>query len=258
MKTYFKWMKLHVKSEFEYKVSFILNSISQIFVFFTYYYTIIALFNRFDNIMGFTKFEVLLNFSIIHFGYSFVELFARGIDRFDKLIISGDYDRLLLRPENIIMQAMIHKFDIFKLVRVLQAAIIFVITLLNLNITWTIYKAFIVILCLICSIILFLGLFLIAASYCFFTIEGLEFKNLLTDGGKQLAQYPISIYKKGFMLFFTFIIPYGLITYYPLIYVLGKTDNYLYGLLPLFSIVFLGVGILIFKLTSRRYQGTGS
>ena len=34
----------------------------------------------------------------------------------------------------------------------------------------------------------------------------LEVKNILTDGGKNLAQYPIGIYKKGVMFIFTFII----------------------------------------------------
>ena len=80
-------MKLKLKSQLEYRLSFILTFISQIGVFFTYYFMTVALFQRFDNIKGFTLYEVLLCFSIIHFGFAFNETFFRGVDKFDKFII---------------------------------------------------------------------------------------------------------------------------------------------------------------------------
>ena len=83
MKIYLDYLKLHLKSIMEYKLSFILSLISQIFVFFTYYFLIIALFQKFNNLQGYNIYEVLLTFSIIHFGFSMNETFARGIDQFD-------------------------------------------------------------------------------------------------------------------------------------------------------------------------------
>ena len=70
----------------------------------------------------------------------------------------------------------------------------------------TIINILLIIAMFLSSIILFFGIFLLMASYCFITIHGLEVRNLLTDGGKQMAQYPISIFKKGFVFFFTYII----------------------------------------------------
>ena len=104
MKLYLDYLKLHFKSILEYKLSFILSLISQIFVFFTYYFLIISLFDKFSNLQGYTLYEVLLTFSIIHFGFSINETFARGIDQFDNLIIDGNFDRILLRPKNILLQ----------------------------------------------------------------------------------------------------------------------------------------------------------
>ena len=87
MKIYFESLAMHLKGELEYRVNFILSFLSQILVFFTYYFIILALFTKFDHIKGFTLYEVLLCFSIIQFGFSFNKVFARGIDHFDKLII---------------------------------------------------------------------------------------------------------------------------------------------------------------------------
>ena len=69
MKLYFKAFKLHFKSMLEYRASFIISFLSQIIVFFSYYFIILSLFDKFDNIKGFTLYEVLLCFSIIQFGY---------------------------------------------------------------------------------------------------------------------------------------------------------------------------------------------
>lgn len=77
MKLYFEVLKMHIKSILEYKKSFIIGFISQFFVFFTYYFIILALFSRFNNIKGFNVYEVLLCFSIIQMGYTINQVFAR-------------------------------------------------------------------------------------------------------------------------------------------------------------------------------------
>ena len=111
-----------------------MNLVSQLFVFFTYYFTVLALFNKFNNIKGFTVYEVLLCFSIIHIGYSFCETFFRGIDRFEDFIINGSLDRLLVRPRNVLFQVICSDIDLVKLARLFQAVIILIISLIKLGI----------------------------------------------------------------------------------------------------------------------------
>ena len=258
MKLYLNSLKLYIKSLAEYKKSFIAAFISQFLIMFTYYFIIIALFNKFDNIKGYTKYEVLLCFSIIHFGFSITETFARGIDTFERLIIKGEFDRLLLRPRNILLQVLCTDFDFIKLSRVIQSIIILIISLLKLNIDLDIYKIITIILMLISSIIIFFSLFLLMASYCFITVQGLEVRNLFTDGGKQIAQYPINIYNKKIIFFFTFLIPYAFINYYPLLFLIGKSNNKLYMLSPLTIAIYLIPAILSFKWGIKKYTSVGS
>ena len=258
MKLYFKALSLHLKSELEYRMSFIFSFLSQIFVFFSYYFVIIALFTKFDNIKGFTMYEVLLCFSIIQFGFAFNEVFARGVDRFDDLIIQGNFDRLLLRPKNILLQVLCSNSDFIKLSRIIQALIIMIIALVNLNVKLTFIKIITLILMLISAIVIFFSIFLLAAAYCFITVQGLEVRNVFTDGGKQMAQYPIGIFNKGFIFFFTFIIPYGFVNYYPLLFFIGKKDNILYAFSPLIVLIYLIPCILIFNLGIKKYTSTGS
>lgn len=257
MKLYIESLKMHLKSTLEYKVSFIVGFISQFLVVFTYYFIIIALFTKFNNIKGFTLYEVLLTFSIIQFGYSMNEFFARGIDTFETLIIDGSLDRLLLRPKNILLQVLCSKVDFVKISRIFQSLVILIISLLHLNINFTFLKVICLILMLISSIIVFFSIFLLMASYCFITVQSLEIKNLFTDGGKHIAQYPIGVFKKGVVMFFTFIIPYGYVNYYPLLYLLGKSDNILYCFSPIIVLLYVIPSLLSFKFGLKKYTSAG-
>ena len=258
MRLYFKYFKIHFKSELQYKMSFILSFISQFFVFFGYYFTIICLFDKFSNIKGFTLYEVLLTFSIIQFGFSFCETFFRGVDVFDRLIIDGSFDRLLLRPQNILIQVFSNEVSFIKISRLIQSIIVLAISVVNIDIIWSIDKIMTLIFMLISSIFVFLSIFILSASYCFLTIKGLEVRNVFTDGGKHMAQYPIGIFKKGFVFFFTFIVPFGLVNYYPLLYLLENTTNTLFIFLPLITIFYLVISILIFYSGLKKYSSTGS
>lgn len=258
MKIYLNYLKLHFKSLFEYKKSLILSIISQILAFFSFTFVISSMFNKFSNIKGFTVYEVLFTFAIINFGYAINEVFARGVDQFDNLIITGDFDRLLLRPVNILTQVIGFKIYYIKVVRIIYSLVILVYSLINLHISWNIYKVLTLIFMLISSIAIFFALFLVTASYCFITVQGLEIRNVLTDGGKNIAQYPMGIFPKSVLKFFTFIIPYSLVNYYPLLFLLGRSNNITYMFLPLIVILYIIPAIILFNRGAKKYLSTGS
>ena len=258
MKLYFEYFMVNLKSELQYKTSFIMSFISQFFVFFGYYFTIICLFDKFSNIKGFTMYEVLLTFSLIQFGFSFCESFFRGSDQFDNLIINGTFDKLLIRPRNIMLQIFGEQISFIKMSRLLQSIIILIISIAKIDVIWNISKVITLIFMLISSIVIFLGIFILSASYCFLTIKGLEVRNVFTAGGKHMAQYPIGIFKKGFIWFFTFIIPYGFINYYPLLYILDRKSNNLLMFSPLITIIYLIPCIIVFYKGIKKYKSAGS
>ena len=258
MKLYRKSFLLHLKSALEYRLDFLFSFFSQILVFFAHYFILLALFSKFDHIEGFTLYEVLLCFSIIQFGFSFNEVFARGVDHFEKFIIKGDFDRLLLRPRNVLLQVLYSDIDFIKLSRLIQAVIIMIVALCHLSISWNLMRICTLFLMLFSACVIFFCLFLLAATYCFYTVQGLEVRNVFTDGGKHIAQYPIGVFPKGIVFFFSFIIPYAFVNYYPLLYFLGRTDQLLYGFSPLLVVFYLIPCIFFFYRGMKKYASAGS
>ena len=258
MSLYFKYFNVHLKRQMEYKASFIMSCISNFIVFFTYYFSIICLFDKFSNLKGFTMYEVLLTFGIAQFGFAFCEIFFRGLDQFDDLMVAGDFDRILLRPRGVLFQLLCEDTSLIRLARLIQNVIIILIAIVKIDVNWDIIKAFVLILMIVSSIILCLSIFIFAAAYCFITIKGLEFRNLILYSSKEIVQYPIGVFGKGLIIIFTYIVPFAFANYYPLLYILGKTKNTLLIFSPLITFIYLGFSIILFYKLLKKYKSTGS
>lgn len=242
----------------QYKTSFFLTVLGQFFVSFNVFLGIYFMFQRFHQVKGFSYSEVLLCFSIILMEFSAAEMFARGFDNFSGMVRTGSFDKVLVRPQNEILQVLGSKFELTRIGRMMQAAVMFVYAVFHCGVHWNIYKILTVLFMILGGTDVFSGLFLIYAALCFFTLEGLEFMNVFTDGAREFGKYPIGIYGKKILLFTTFIIPYALVQYYPLLYVLERTNQMIYMVIPLCAILFLFPCWLIWRFGVRHYKSSGS
>lgn len=258
LKLYHHYVSINVRSAMEYKTSFLLTAAGQFLVSFHVFLGILFLFQRFSNVKGFTYSEVLLCYSIVLLEFSLAELFARGFDQFSEMVRSGSFDRVLVRPQNEILQVLGSKFELTRIGRLLQALVMFFYGILQSHIVWTPGKVFTVIFMLLGGICLFSGIFLLYASLCFFTLEGLEFMNIATDGAKEYGKYPLSIYGKRLLQFTTFVIPYALVQYYPLLYLLDQRTGIFFVFLPLLAMLFLAPCYLLWRFGVRCYKSSGS
>jgi ABC-2 type transport system permease protein len=190
--------------------------------------------------------------------YSLAEIFMRGFDMFAGTIGNGEFDRILLRPRGIIFLVICGKMELTRVGRVIQAAGMLAYGMIASDITWCVDKIVTIILMVLSGSVIFGCLFLIYASICFFTLEGLEFMNILTDGAREYGKYPLGIYGKGILRFCTFLVPYSLFQYYPFLYLTGRTDNQLYTLLPIAACFFVIPCYLLWRNGVMHYKSTGS
>lgn len=258
MKLYGKFFMIHLKSQMQYKTSFILLMIGNVLASFTAFLSVYFLFTHINQVEGFTFNQILICFSTVLMAYTITECFARGFDQFSSMISDGEFDRVLVRPRNEIFLVLASKIELNRIGRFAQSVIMLVYAVNTCGIIWSPDKIITLILMIFCGSIIFGGLFLVYASFTFFTVEGLEFMNILTDGGREFGKYPFSIYGREILKFFTFVVPFALVQYYPLLYLLDRTDNRLYMLLPLLGALFIIPCYCFWKFGLRRYKSTGS
>lgn len=255
---YMHYVSLNVRSMMQYKVSFFLAAAGQFLVSFTVFLGILVMFQRFPAVEGYTYSEVLLCFAVNLLGFSLAELFARGFDAFSGIVRTGEFDRILVCPQSEIIQVLGGRFELTRIGRILQAVVMFLYGVSASGIQWKLSRVVTVFFMLVGGTAVYTALFMIYAALCFFTLEGLEFMNVFTDGAREYGKYPVGIYGKKILLFCTFVIPYGLFQYYPLLYILGRTDSLFYAFLPLAACLFLVPAWLFWKYGVSHYKSSGS
>lgn len=249
---------MQLKSILEYRKNFIISSIAQIATSVFAFISILFLFDKFGDIEGYTFNNVLICFSISFLGFSMAECFFRAFDHFDRMIGNGEFDRILVRPRNVILQVLGTKIEFTKFGRAMTSIVVFICVLLSNPELLKLDKILTLLLMILGTIIIYASLFILKAGITFFTTQSLEIMNIFTDGARDLAQYPLNIYQKWVKNFLTYILPLAIVNYYPLLYVIEKTDNKLYMALPILSILFTIPCYIVWRIGLRKYKSTGS
>ena len=259
MALYRKYLSLQVKSAFQYRLAFFFDMFSSLLMTLATFFSILLIFQNFETVGGYTLNEVLITYSTVYCTFALSETIFRGFDQFDKLVRTGELDRLLIRPRSIFVQVMGWKFEFNKIGRILFSFALLIYALLSAGIVWSVMKVITVILMFIGSVIIFAGMFMLYSAVSIFTVDGIEAMNVLTNGGRDLCEYPIDIYSGFFRKVFTYIIPLGVVNYLPLQYLLDFEGTGLFNAFcPLLGFVFFGVCYLVFKWSLKKYKSTGS
>jgi ABC-type uncharacterized transport system, permease component len=258
MRLLFKYFRVVVRGQLRYRSTLFLNAFGQLVLPLTMLAGIQLLFARFGSLAGWTAPEVLLCFGVTHCAFSLSELAFRGFDSFSTILANGEFDRILVRPTSPTLQVLGSRLEISRVGRLAVGIAVLAWAIAGLGIRWSFLKALTIALMVLCGAALFSGIFTLGAALAFLTMDGLEIVNVLTDGGRELAQYPISIYGDKMVRFFTFAVPFACVNYLPLLYILDRGGGPASALLPLAGLAFLPPCLAVWRLGARRYVSTGS
>jgi ABC-2 type transport system permease protein len=260
---YRRYLLVCLRSQLQYRASVIMQAVGFLLVNVLEFVAIWALFDRFGNLRGWRLPEVGLLYGTIELVYALTVTFFRGVDGIPTLIASGGLDGLLIRPRSTVLQLMGREVALKNLGRVAQGVAVLIWAGIAVRAAWTIAKLLLLLGAIAGGVCLFLGVLLVQGTVAVWTIEPLEIMNAFTDGGANVAQYPMSIYRSWFRAFFTFVIPVGCISYLPALAILERTAPYgipplLAWSSPLAGVLFLVLAVRLWRLGVRRYVSAGT
>ena len=261
MRTYFALALSDVRSQMQHRASFVLQTIGNFVASLMDALGIAALFASFGALQGWSLYEVAVLYGIVNLSFALAEALGRGFGEFARVIREGNFDRLLLRPRATLFQVLASRLEVSRLGRLLQGAGMLALGLAGLPEPLHLWQGLLLALCVLGGVLLFLGLLLLQASACFWTLESLEVFNILTYGGIQAAAYPLDIYKKWLRDFFLYIVPLGSLNYLPSAVLFGKDLPFPVWsayLAPLAGAAFLALGVLAWRAGVRSYRSSGS
>jgi len=240
-------VSIQVRSQLEYRVSFVFDFVSSILYFSFWFLSLALIFQKFDNLGGWSLPEVAFLYGMVEMAFGLMDLIFSGFDppHFGQQVRMGTFDQILLRPVNITLQIFGSQFFLRRLGKIVQGIVIFGFALTRLEIDWTIGKVIYLPFILIGLICFFGGLFVIGSTITFWTIQSIEVVNIFTYGSNEMMSYPMHIYQRWMRQFFTYIIPAIFLNYYPALYILNKPDPFNFLPIASFLAPIVGIGILI-------------
>ena len=259
---YFHFVKLRIRSQMEYRLSFVFDVCAQASISVIDFFMIALLFNRFKELAGWSLWEVGFLYGMIGICFAVAEMVGRGFDVFQRNIVRGDFDTVLIRPLGTFFQVFAHEFLLRRLGRIAQALVVFLIANSQLTVAWSLTKVGYLLISLVSGTCFFVGLFVIGATSCFWTVQSIEIINIFTNGGVFMGSYPFSIYRWWFRHFFTFIVPLACVNYFPSLFLLEKigasgVSPIGVHLAPFAGFLFLGITVLFWRWGVLHYQSTG-
>jgi len=262
---YLRLCSADMRSQMQYRLSYTLFAGSTFVSLFLEFVTIWVFFQRFPSIGGWSLGEVALVYGLASICFGLAEMVSGGFDHFSSLIHRGDFDRLLVRPVSPFTQVFSQEFQLRRFARISQGAVVFLIgaSLLDPRPAWTAADLAYLVVAVLSGATVYIALFIIGATLCFWTIQSTEIVNVFTHGGTEMAQYPMSIYPGWFRHFFIFVVPLAFVSYYPALNLLGRSDDLglpdaLRYLAPVAAALFLAVARVTWGFGVKHYQSTGS
>lgn len=255
-------MRMLLHSALQYRASFIMQCLGQIVMLGGELMAVLVLMNKFAGLGQWTPAEILFFWSMMNITFSLTECIARGITSFAGYVGSGEFDTFLLRPKPLLLQVIAARLDPRRFGAMLVGGVAFVVANATLTIQWTVGKVLLLLCSMLGSFLLLTGLFLVEATFSFFSVRSIEMVNVLTYGGRQTCQYPVNIYPKPLRTLFTWVAPFALCMHLPVSFVLDKPMMALplwVGFLsPLSGAVFFLLMVRVWYWGAAHYRSTGS
>ena len=260
-RVYVSLLRASLRSQLRYRLSVAFDAGGYFVVFWAEFAAIWIFLRHFGALTGWRIEEVMVCYGLAHLGYSLAELVSRGFEFLAPLTRTGAYDRMLLRPVSTVVLLVGHEFALHRFGRLAQAFVVMVLGLIGLHAPLTPGGILLLAWAMAGGCALFSGLYVLQGSVGMKTLQNIEAFNIVTNGGPEVAQFPMSIYPRPFRLAYTFLVPLAGVVYYPALTFLSRAEGAwrLAGWLgPAGGFVFLGLSMLVFRLVERSYISTGS
>ncbi len=259
LKLYFKYMRMNFLSGLQYK-GWPLMMLQVAFNVITDPISLVLMFSRFGNIGPWTVERLILIYAMAITSFGLAESLFRGFDYFPwRMVRTGGFDRLLLRPHSLITQVAASFFHIHRLSRVGVGLCAILWCLWRLGVTATATNVLLIFLALMGGLAAYAGVFIMTSGLSVFTIQGLDWIYIFTNASYQITRCPIDYMPRLLRNIFVFIMPVLVISYYPAAVVCGWGEATWKGFMALpAGLGFLAMSLLVWKVGVRHYKSTGS
>ena len=259
------WRKLvgaRIRADWQYRTSFVLFTIAQFLSELLGIVMVLVLFSNVDRLAGWSLAEIAFLYGTSSLAFALADVFVSEVEFLSIHIRRGSFDRFLLRPVGPLLLLCCQEFAFRRAGKILQAVLVLGIALAGIDVDWNLWRAAMVVQMVLAGFVIFGGIWVIASSVAFWVVEMREVANAFTYGGRVLTAYPMEIFG-GWLRRLAAIVPLAFVSYYPALWILGRTDPngspaWLRFAGPVAAAAVVLVARAVWASGIRHYRSTGS
>jgi ABC-2 type transport system permease protein len=259
------WRRLvgaQIRSQLQYRTSFVLDAVGAFVISFIDFLAVLVIFHNTQRLGVWSIREVAFLYAMSSISFALTDLLVGHFDQFPQKIRDGNFDILLVRPRSTLFQVIGSDFQLRRVGKALQGALVLVYALGALTIPWDAGRVVMLVVMVPTAIVIFSSIWTIGACLAFWTTDGGEFTNAFTYGGNFLAQYPVDILGAWLRRFLAYVVPLAFVCYFPSLYLLDKPDPLGLPRLvefsgPLVAAACVVVAAAVWRFAVRHYRSAG-
>lgn len=211
-----------VRVSWSYRTSFLVMALASVVITGVDFGTILVMFTNVDRLGGFGLHEIAFLYGATALCLGFADLFVGNVERLGRRIRMGTFDTMMVRPVGVLAQMCADEFAFRRIGRVVQGGLVLGWALSVVHVDWTAARVAVLVSMLVFGSLIFLGLFVLGATFQFVSTDGSEVANAFTYGGNAMTQYPLTIYPAEAIKALTFIVPVTFVNWYPALFILDR------------------------------------
>lgn len=258
IRLYGTFLRVQWHTMLEYRVNFLIGASSTIAMQAGGILTIWVVMRQIPSIHGWTLYQILLVYGLTNLALSFGHMFADNLWVVGRQYIRpGGFDRFLVRPIDPLFHLLADRFCYDGIGDLAVGVGVTAVAAAGLGITWTVPLVLYLVVAVLSGGLIYIALNLITAVTAFWIIDSVPV-TLAVFQTHQFARYPLPIYAAWIRVLMTWIIPYGLVSFYPASELSGHDPGLMAWAPPLMAVVLLFFGYRLWTFGLRHYTGTGS
>ena len=255
---YLKILTQDLKSKMSYRADFIISLLGMIFMNLSGLIVFWIMFQNFDNINGWTFYEILFLYGFSLMALTPMQCFFDNNWNLRTYVYNGDFVKYCFRPMNLYFYYISEVFDPKGLGEFAMGLGLLIYSWCHIGVPLSFINIILLIITFFSASLIMISIMNLAAATCFWVMNS-GYIMVTMFKFTEYTKYPVSIFNGLFKFIFTFIIPIGFVAYYPSLFFLRPDSIHILSFFtPVIGIVFFILSYKVWMLGATRYSGTGS
>lgn len=208
-----------------------------------------------NGLLGYSQNQALFVTATFIFIDTTAQFFFRSVYTFRNLVVSGDFDLVLVKPTNSLFRSLMGSPDPIDLLTL--PPILFVLVWIGVSLHPTILNTMLYILLTVNSLLIYASFHILVISVSVITLQVDHLIEVFRDLSS-MGRFPVGIYKEPLRALLTFIVPIGLMYTFPANAINGLLTPMVYIGTLFVGIIFFAVSVKFWKFALKKYTSASS